>query len=140
MNINLALAVNSSKTFEERHFGEAEQFLIYQWNEDHFIFQETILNPLTQSSNHQHSLEKAKEVVNLLKSKNISILVSRRFGQNIRRVNDSFIPVLIGVSTTEELFPILKKQMRWIVEEWQTNAGNYKLFNLKKGTIKEIIR
>lgn len=140
IKIKLALAVNQSKIFEEKHFGDAEQFLIYEWAEGQICFEKAILNPLTNNSNGHHSPEKAKKIMSLLTDNHVNVLVSKRFGSNIKKVNASFVPVLIEGSTPEEVFPILEKQMKWIEEEWEYNAGNYKLFNLKKGTIKKTIR
>jgi len=140
MTIKLALAVNHSKDFEKQHFGEAEQFLIYEWNDSQLVFQQAIANPFANLSHHQHSPAKADHIRAFLKEHDVNVLVARQFGHNIKRVNAHFIPVQISVSTREELFPILQKQMKWIEEEWKHNAGNYKLFNLQKGTIKSAIK
>ena len=140
MTIRLALAVNHSKNFEANHFGEAEQFLIYEWTDSQLVFRQAIANPFANMSHHQHSPAKADHIRPFLKEHEVNVLVARQFGHNVKRVNAHFIPILIGVSTLEELFPILQKQMKWIEEEWAQNAGNYKLFNLKKGTIKTTIK
>ena len=139
MKIKLALAVNHAEVFEHKHFGEAEKFLIYKWEATQLVFQQAIENPLAQTSLERHSPEKAEQLIILLKELGINILVSRQFGGNIKKVNAFFIPVQIGSSTLEESLPILKKQMKWIEEELLQNAGNYKLFNLQKGTIKTAI-
>ena len=139
MKIRLAFAVNRAEVFEQKHFGEAEKFLIYKWEATQLVFQQAIENPIFQTTLERHSPEKAELLISLLKEQRINILVSRQFGGNIKKVNAFFIPVQIGSSTPEESIPILKKQMRWIEEELLQNAGNYKLFNLQKGTIKTAI-
>ena len=139
MKIKLALAVNQAEVFEHKHFGEAEKFLIYKWEANQLDFQEEIENPLIRTSLERHSPEKAELLISLLKEQGINVLVSRQFGGNIKKVNAFFIPVQIGTSTPEESLPILKKKMKWIEEELLQNAGNYKLFNLQKGTIKTAI-
>ncbi|WP_321287156.1 NifB/NifX family molybdenum-iron cluster-binding protein [uncultured Sunxiuqinia sp.] len=139
MKIRLAFAVNRAEVFEQKHFGEAEKFLIYKWEANQLVFQQAIENPLVQTPLERHSPEKAELLISLLKEQGINILVSKQFGKNIKRVNALFVPVQVGTSSPDELFPILKKQMRWIEEELLQNAGNYKLFNLQKGTIKTAV-
>lgn len=134
------MAVNQSKIFERKRFGEAEQFLIYEWNESQLLFQEVIKNPRNEYRQNSNSPVNAQQIVDLLKSKNINILVSKRFGVNIKWANSFFIPVKIEVSTLDELIPLLSMKMKWIEEEWQDHAGNYKLFNLSKGILKTTIK
>ncbi|MGQ8336130.1 NifB/NifX family molybdenum-iron cluster-binding protein [Sunxiuqinia sp. A32] len=135
MNLRLAMAASFSRKFEQKHFGEADQYLIYEWTGNKLTFKETVLNPVLDDGN-LHSSEKADTLINLLKAYQVNALVSQQFGHNIKKVNALFVPVLIGTSSIVELIPLLNRQMKWIVEEWQENKGNYKLFNLKKGTIK----
>lgn len=139
MKIRLALAVNQAEVFEYKYFGEAEKFLIYEWEASQLLYQQAINNPLIQTGMERHYPEKVEQLIVVLKEQGINVLVSRQFGENIRMINDLFIPVQVGTSTQEESLSILKKKMKWIEEELLQNAGNYKLFKLGKGTIKSPI-
>lgn len=139
MTIRLAFAVNHNHVFEQKHFGEADQYLVYEWAANELIFREALPNPFAQLSRNNHSEAKRKQITELLQQHEVNVLVSRQFGENISKVNAFFVPVLVETSSPAQLILILKKQMRWIEEEWRQNAGNYKLFKLQKGTIKTSI-
>lgn len=136
MTIRLAFAVNHNQVFEQKQFSEAQQYLVYEWTADELLFREALPNPFAQTSRNNHSEAKRKQITELLQQHEVNALVSRQFGENIRKVNAFFVPVLVETSSPAQLIPVLKKQMRWIEEEWQQNAGKYKLFKLQKGTIK----
>ncbi len=139
MKIRLALAVNSSLMFDQNYFADAEQFLTYEWNNQEFNVLESFPNPLKLLPNHTSVAERYHLLIRFLHEQNISILVANRFSENLKSINDSFVPVLVNSSSPEDLFPVLQKRMRWIEEEWLENAGHYKLFNLQRGALKTAV-
>jgi hypothetical protein len=78
--------------------------------------------------------------INLLERNNIKVLVSRQFGKNIQMVNSFFIPVIVNSETNDEVVSILKKHIRWIEDELNSNPEEFKLFSIKKGILKTSIR
>ena len=141
-SIKLAFAVNMSNDFESRHFGDADKYLIYEWIDNEFIFQMEEINhfkDLDKDITHG-SQKKGNAIIDFLSGLNINVLVSKQFGKNIQMVNSHFIPVIVKENTVGEVIPILAKHIKWIVDEIGNNPDEYKLFTLKQGILKTMIK
>jgi len=140
--IRFAYAVNHDGHFELKHFGEADKYLIYEWsmNELHFL-KEEINTFINLDEKQRHGLQKkGKAIIDLLQNLNIKVLVSRQFGKNIQMVNRYFIPVIVYKETAKDVGLILKKHIKWIEDEIANNPEEHKLFTIKNGILKTIIR
>lgn len=140
MTPKIAFAVSQDNSFERNFFGQARKYIIYYWNDKQFVFQQEIENPYVNIPTIHINPDYGKKLVEFIKEFGVNVLVSKRFGQNIKIANSDFVPVLTGAKTPEEFIPILQKQMRWIDEELQSNQGNYKLFDLRKGNLKTYVK
>jgi predicted Fe-Mo cluster-binding NifX family protein len=131
--IRLALAVNNDGIFENKHFGEAERFHIYEWNNDTFTFLNDEINPFKNADEErEHGVkEKGKGISNFLKSLGTQVIVSKQFGKNFKIVSKYFIPVVVVNSNPEEIIPLLNNYIDWFFEELNGKTENYKLLNLK---------
>ena len=97
-NIFLAFAVGHSETFESCHFGDADKFLIYEWNSSTLTYKSELINSAKDLDiDHEHgSKKKGNAIIDLLQRNEVKILVSKQFGKNIQMVNRFFIPVVIA--------------------------------------------
>jgi hypothetical protein len=55
-------------------------------------------------------------------------------------VNRHFIPVIIYSESLDEVTSFLKRHMKWIEDEFENRPEEYKLFAIKKGILKTIIK
>jgi predicted Fe-Mo cluster-binding NifX family protein len=140
-SIRFAFAVNHDSQFEDKHFGNADKYLIYELTDNEFIF-------IGEESNNFNSFDDEKSdgfsnkgmaCINLLEKNSIKVLVSRQFGKNIQMVNRYFIPVIVSSESPDDVVTILKKHMRWIEDELNSNTEEFKLFSIKKGILKTSI-
>lgn len=141
-NIRFAFAVNDTNNFELKHFGDATKYLIYEFINGNFklILEEiNTLKSVDEESNHG-STKKGNSIINLLKKNNVKILVSRRFGQNIKMVNQHFIPVIIYNNNLPDVLSVLVKNIKWIIDELNNEVNSYKLFSIDKGILKSSIK
>jgi predicted Fe-Mo cluster-binding NifX family protein len=141
--IRFALAVDHVGYFQSQHFGDADKYLIYEWQNTELEFVKEEINPYkTFDEEKEHgSKRKGGAIVSLLKSMDVNVLVSTQFGKNIKLVNLHFIPVIIySEKTADEVLPLLKKHLKWIEDEFINNPQEYKLFRLKNGVLKTIIK
>jgi len=140
MKLRFAFAVNREGHFEKKHFGDADQFLIYEINvEQDEVKQVTSLeNRIKQQYDEQkHGLpEKGKAIIALLKEYNVDILVSRQFGKNITLVNEQFIPVIITRETPDEVIEVIRRHIKWLEDEKTNHPGSHRLFRIDKGILK----
>ncbi len=136
------MAVNNSGQFQPKHFGDADQYMIYEKNADGLKFVRSEINKFKNlDEEHEHgSAKKGNAIIDFLKGKGINVLVSKQFGKNIKMVNRHFIPVIIYTDTPEEVLPILSKHMKWITDEIDNNPQEHKLFIIKNGVMKTSIK
>ena len=141
MDLRFAFAVNNQNEFENKHFGEADKFLIYKFESGSMhkeSEEENIYKVYEQRK--KHGLKKKGEVIaSFLKSRNVNILVARQFGKNISLINAHFIPIIIAEEKPSEVTEILIKHFTWILDEWEKDTSGYKLFTIRGGILKSAI-
>lgn len=142
MNRIFAFAVNNQSFFEAKHFGDADKYLLYEWDGHDFTLVTELVNSFKNYDGEQEhgSKKKGEAIIQLLQKNSVQVLVSKQFGKNIKMVNRFFIPVIIGDETIPEAITKLKNSMKWIEEELSQNTQDFKLFTLKSGTLKSIIQ
>jgi predicted Fe-Mo cluster-binding NifX family protein len=141
MSLKFALAVNHDNQFEEKHFGDADKYLIYEIKDDEIVFlseEDNGFKNLDEEVEHG-SKRKGKAIVEFLKSKKVSVLVSRQFGKNIKLVNEYFIPVIVSAENPEQALGILSRHIYWMEDEWKNKKHAYKLFTIKAAILKTSI-
>lgn len=138
MKILFAFALNNEGVFENKHFGEAEKYSIYWSDNSEIKLKETILNPhKTMDEGQEHGLKnKGTAIISLLKEKNVNVLVSKKFGKNIKMVNQHFIPVTISEEDPSQVTEILQNNIKWIKEELHNKKSDFMLFRIKTGVLK----
>lgn len=141
MEIMIAFALNSEEAFERRHFGDADQYHIYELKDEAFQLISTEKNPFrTADESTAHGQKsKADQITRYLKDRGVSVLVSRQFGRNIKFIVSNFIPVVIRKESPEEVKKILLKHSRWVEEELDRQPERYKLFTVDSGILKSKI-
>jgi len=142
MNILFAFAIGQTDTFEAKHFGDADKYLLYMWDGHDFTYHHELINTCKDYDEEQEhgSKKKGEAIIKLLKEYKVQVLVSKQFGKNIQLVNRFFVPVIIGDETPSETLARLKNSINWIEEELNFNKQNFKLFTLKSGTLKTVIK
>ncbi|MFA9371508.1 MAG: NifB/NifX family molybdenum-iron cluster-binding protein [Labilibaculum antarcticum] len=140
--IIFAFAVNDSNKFEAKHFGDVDKYLIYEYYNESFnlLSHQTNTSKDLDEKKLDESIEKGNSIVKLLTDHKVQVLVSLQFGQNIKMINQHFIPVAIHDPNTEEIFKILLKNMKWIIDELEINPPEFRLFSINTGVLKSSIK
>jgi len=140
--IRFAFALNLANVFEPKHFGDADKYLIYEWVNNEFILLREEVNLFKNSFEGQgHGLqEKGRAIIDFLRGLNITVLVSKQFGKNIQMVNNHFIPVIVSEDIPEKALDILARHMIWIEDELCKRPREFKLFTMKNGILKQVIK
>lgn len=111
----VACATDDGKNFMTRHFGDAEQFQIYEWNENQFNYVKTITNTSEEEEGHADP-KKAKYIMDLLLEANVDVGLTKTFGPNIKRIKSRLVPVLISNDAIEAGLATLKDHITEISE------------------------
>jgi predicted Fe-Mo cluster-binding NifX family protein len=137
-SLRFAFAVSQGHAFEKKHFGEAEQFLIYEYRDDELSLIDEYRNPFIDSGEaFEHgSLRKGRALTGFLKELGIDVLVARQFGRNLHMVRESFIPVIISATCIGEVTEVLLKHIFWLKEEKRKTVGPYGLYRIDLGILK----
>ncbi len=101
MGLICACASDNGKDFIDRHFGESRYYFIYKIDESGIYFIKRIPNTSVEEKTHADS-RKARSVSAILKSEGVRVVVSRRFGPNIKRIKAHFEPVIIKEGNVED--------------------------------------
>ncbi len=141
MELRFAFAVNNDNQFEEKHFGDADKYLIYQQELDKLVLSSDEPNrfKLLDEEVEHGSKKKGNAIIGFLKEKGVNVLVSRQFGKNIKLINAHFIPVIISTENPDEVIQILTRHLHWIEDEWNQKKSNFRLFTIKEGILKSSI-
>lgn len=133
MKVKVAFAVSNKNEFEAKHFGDADKYLVYQWDDEKLTNELELINhskEMDESGVHGSNL-KGNSIIAMLKEQGVEVLVSKQFGKNIKMVNKYFVPVLISTSSVEEACRILLRNSNELEENLQKDKDSYKVHNLR---------
>ena len=121
-----AFASDDRIYFSEAHFGDAEIYLLYAISNDSIKYIEQIDNTSIEVEGHA-APEKATSVTSILKKKGVQVLVSRRFGPNIKRVKVHFVPVIVKKQKNiQEALITVRENLNAIEQEWKKDSSQRK--------------
>ncbi|MBN2829682.1 MAG: dinitrogenase iron-molybdenum cofactor biosynthesis protein [Candidatus Cloacimonetes bacterium] len=107
MKIKAAFATDDGITFVNRHFGDANYYDIYEFDNKEVQFVKRISNSVGEEELHA-SNEKAKGVTDLLRQERVSVVVSRVFGPNIERIKKQFVCVIVkDIKLENSIFKVI---------------------------------
>ncbi len=142
MEIKFAFAVNNKNQFEKNHFGDSEKFIIYEAGSGSLEYSSEELNVFRDmdETNEHGSKKKGLAIIDFLKDKGVNVLVSMQFGRNIKIINEHFVPVIIYADEPEKVIGTINHHMHWISDELANTSSDYKLFSIKSGIIKTVVK
>ena len=117
--LKVAFATDDGKTFMGRHFGDAEQYYIYEIDNENAKFINKIDNTTEEEEDVHADPKKAGSITKLLKQEKVQVVVSKVFGPNIRRIKRKFVCLLIKEQSIENSIGIIKNNLPKINEEWE---------------------
>ncbi|NQT65731.1 MAG: dinitrogenase iron-molybdenum cofactor biosynthesis protein [FCB group bacterium] len=116
--LKVAFATDDGKTFMGRHFGDAEYYYIYEIDDENANFIKKIDNTTEEEDIHADP-KKAKGISNLLLDENVSVVVSKVFGPNIKRIKKKFVCIVVKEKEIEESINKICSNIGKIYEEWE---------------------
>jgi predicted Fe-Mo cluster-binding NifX family protein len=111
----MACATNDGTNFVDSHFGDADKYYLYNLTAEGCTFLKIIENT-TESEEEHADPKKAKGIVGLLKRHDVQIVVSKRFGPNIKRISRHFLPVILSAEHLVDDLVLLTTQYDEMVQ------------------------
>ena len=137
-SINFAFAVSDAQIFEPKHFGDADNFLVYHWDGEAMHFVEVLPNPFITFDEEHGSKRKGVAISDYLSEQMIDVIVSKRFGKNVQVVNQHFLPVMIDKVSKEECFAVLEQYMDDIILALAQKSEPYALYAIRGSELRRI--
>ncbi len=115
----IAFATDDGETFVSRHFGDAKFYDIYEIEEGNSIFIKRISNSIDEEEEVHADPKKAKGISGLLLKEDVSIVVSRVFGPNIKRIRKKFVCIIIRENKIKDVINKIHANINTIHDEWE---------------------
>jgi len=121
-NMMVAVATDNGEKFIDRHFGDAKYYDIYKLTNTNTLFIKRIENVIEEQEAVHANPEKAKGVAGLLKKENVTVVISKIFGPNIKRIRKNFVCVIMNDESIKDALERLIYNWALIVTEWEKGA------------------
>ncbi len=118
----VAVATDNGEKFIDRHFGDAKYYDIYKLTNTNALFIKRIENVIEEQEAVHANPEKAKGVAGLLKKENVTVVISKIFGPNIKRIRKNFVCVIMNDESIKDALERLIYNWALIVTEWEKGA------------------
>lgn len=125
-----ALATDDGQTFVDRHFGDAQRYLIYEITPSAAKHLTTLDNSVEGEEEGHSDHKKARNIGELLNKERVQVLISKKFGANINRMKKNYVCVLMNDNQITDSVKAIQQNYDAIVEEWSKGQDRHFL-NLK---------
>ncbi|MDC7225323.1 MAG: NifB/NifX family molybdenum-iron cluster-binding protein [Spirochaetales bacterium] len=119
MKIITALATDDGITTNNRHFGDADYYFIYEITEDGYHFIKKIGNSTDVEGETHADPRKAKNVTEMLSAEKVNTAVARVFGPNLKRIKSKFVCILAKDDEITEILQKLILNRDSVETEWE---------------------
>ncbi|HPF16096.1 MAG TPA: NifB/NifX family molybdenum-iron cluster-binding protein [Thermotogota bacterium] len=127
--MRIACATNDGNSFVTSHFGDAQQYDLYEMTKEGYRFLQSITNHTEEEEGVHADPKKAHGIVSLLKEQNVQIGVSLVFGPNIKRVAKHILPIIISEKTIKEGLSMILNQYEFIINALKKEDSGYITLN-----------
>lgn len=126
-----AFATDDGEHYMDRHFGDAEKYVLYEIDSAGYKYLDTITNTTEEEDNEKHAdPKKAKGIAELLRKDKVTVLVSKKFGANINKMKKKFVCVLMNDAKITVSISRIQQHFDKILAEWEKKEHRHFL-NLK---------
>lgn len=119
MKLKVAFATDDGKTFMGRHFGDARFYDIYELDEDRASFIKRIENTVDEEEDVHADPKKAKGISTLLLDEKVTVVVSKIFGPNIKRIKKKFVCIVVRDDEIDVGLKKICNNIEKIYVEWE---------------------
>lgn len=116
-----AFATDNGTDFIDRHFGDAEKYLLFRISSSSAEYMETIENTVDEEEDEtEHGdLKKAGGISALLKQKGVQMTVAPIYGPNLKRIKRKFISIIVKETSITAALTLTQNHFDKIIAEWE---------------------
>lgn len=125
--IKVAFATDDGSNFINRHFGDAKFYDIYEIEGNQANYLKRVDNTTEEEEEIHADPKKAKGIAKLLLEENVSVVISKIFGPNIKRIRKKFVCVVMKDNDINEGIQKICDNTEKIYEEWEKGSDRQHL-------------
>ena len=126
----IVFATDDGTSFMDRHFGDAEYFDLYEVSTEDVQFIKRIENNAFKRDGKYAIGQKAAGIAGLFKKDNVHVLVSKKFGANINKMNTKYVCLLMNDNQISDSIAKIQDKFDRIKKEWDKGESRH-FINLK---------
>lgn len=112
-----AFGTDDGVHFTNRHFGDSNRFDIYELSNNEFKFIKQVDNNSIEETTHADP-KKAKSIAKLLEEQRVTVVFSKQFGPNIKRIKNNFVCIKVENDDLESIKTLAIENINTIDEMW----------------------
>jgi len=117
MKFRIAFASDDENNMVNKHFGEANFYMIYEISKLECIFIEKRENTITEKDERFHGdPKKANKISKIVPD--VQVLCNKQFGENIKNMVKKYVPIVFDIENIDKAIEIIQSNFDKITEGW----------------------
>lgn len=134
-NIRFAFAIDKNHQFADTSFSMADFFQFYE-----YLVDNSELKLITEVTNPSLSVDDEQKyscLIDFLNENKVDLLVARNYSTKLKVQCQFFVPVIVDNQLpVEQICNMLKRNIRWLIDELSLNKKENMVFNITNGIYK----
>lgn len=123
--MKIAIALTENETINNKHFGDAHKYRVYQFSHENSTYLKDIVNPFFAEDDDHNNPEKGNHILSLFESEAVDIVISQQFGKNIKIIKTRITPATTRFIELPGLLEHIgtyyhEIRNKWLVDKTQT--------------------
>lgn len=119
-----AFGTDDGVHFTNRHFGDSNRFDIYELSDNEIKFIKQIDNNSIEETTHADP-KKAKSIAKLLEEQRVTVVFSKQFGPNIKRIKNNFVCIKVENDDLESIKTLAIENINTIDKMWNDDNRGF---------------
>lgn len=117
MIFKVAFASADEKNMVNKHFGDANFYMIYEISKSEVVFIEKRENITTEKDELFHGdPQKADKISKIVPD--VQVLCNKQFGKNITNMTKKYVPIVFDIENIDKAIQIIQNNFDKVIEEW----------------------
>lgn len=122
MKFKVAFATNDGKNMVNKHYGDADFYVIYEISKGDVVFVEKRENSTTEADERFHGdPQKADKIGKIMQG--VQVLCNKQFGKNIVNMTKKFVPILFDIDSIDDAIKVIQIRFDEVVEQLEAQEN-----------------
>ncbi len=122
MKFKVAFATDDGQNMVNKHFGDADFYMIYELSKSECVFIEKRENTTSEKDEIFHGdPNKANKISKILPD--VQLLCNKQFGKNITNMTKKYVPIVFDIENIDKAIDIIQQNFDKITEQWNNKEN-----------------